>query len=56
MDCIMVLSKIIKIHDVIMVLVDKLSKEINFIPIKSTYKSIDVESFLEINIHIVYFS
>jgi hypothetical protein len=29
-------------HDAIMVVVDKLSKETHFIPIKSTYKEIDV--------------
>jgi hypothetical protein len=29
-------------HDAIMVVVDKLSKETHFIPIKSTFKAIDV--------------
>jgi hypothetical protein len=34
--------KTIKQHDVIMVVMDKLSKETHFIPIKSTFNSIDV--------------
>jgi hypothetical protein len=42
MDFITGLPKTIKQHDAIMVVVDKLSKETHFIPIKSTFKSIDV--------------
>jgi hypothetical protein len=34
--------KTIKQHDAIMVVVDKLRKETHFIPIKSTFKSIDI--------------
>jgi hypothetical protein len=42
MDFITGLPKTIKQHDAIMVVVDNLSKEAHFIPIKSTYKYIDV--------------
>jgi hypothetical protein len=42
MDFITGFPKTIKQHDVIMVVVDKLSKETHFIPIKSTFKSIDI--------------
>jgi hypothetical protein len=35
-------SKTVRKHDAIMVVVDKLSKETHFIPIKSTFKAIDV--------------
>jgi hypothetical protein len=42
MDFIMGLPNIVKQHDAIMVVVDKLSKESHFIPIKSTFKSIGV--------------
>ena len=42
MDFITGLPKIAKQHDAIMVVVDKLSKEAHFIPIKSTFKSINV--------------
>jgi hypothetical protein len=42
MDFITGLPKTIKQHDAIMVVVDKLSKETHFIPIKSTFKAIDV--------------
>jgi hypothetical protein len=42
MDFIMGFPNTIKQHDVIMVVVDKWSKETHFIPIKSTFKSIDV--------------
>jgi hypothetical protein len=40
MDFITGLLNEIKQHDAIMVIVDKLSKETHFIPIKSTYKPI----------------
>ena len=33
-----------KQHDSIMVVVDKLSKETHFIPIKSTYKASNIEN------------
>jgi len=42
MDFIIGFPKIVKQHDAIMVVVDKLRKETHFIPINSTYKSIDV--------------
>jgi hypothetical protein len=42
MDFIIDFQKKIKQHDAIMVVVDKLIKEAHFIPIKSTFKSIDV--------------
>jgi hypothetical protein len=42
MDFIMCLPKTIKQHDAIMVVVDELNKETHFIPIKSTFKAIDV--------------
>jgi hypothetical protein len=42
MDFIIDIPRKIKQHDVIMVVVDKLSKEAHFIPIKSTFKAIDV--------------
>jgi hypothetical protein len=42
MDFITGLPKTTKQHDAIMVVVDKLSKETHFIPIKSTFKAIDV--------------
>jgi hypothetical protein len=42
MDFITGFPKTIKKHDAIMVVVDKLSKEAHFIPIKSTFKAIDV--------------
>jgi hypothetical protein len=46
MDFIIGFPKEIKQHDVIMVVVDNLSKETHFIPIKSTFKSIDVDNIL----------
>jgi hypothetical protein len=39
---IIVFPKTIKIHDAVMVVVDKLRKKTHFIPIKSTFKAIDV--------------
>jgi hypothetical protein len=42
MDFVTFLPKIIKKNDVIMVVVDKISKEAHFIPIKYTSKAIDV--------------
>ena len=42
MDFITGLFKTRKQHDSIMVVVDKLSKEEHFIPIRSTYKSINI--------------
>jgi hypothetical protein len=42
MDFITGLPKSVKQNDVIMVVVDKLSKSSHFIPIKSTYKAIDI--------------
>jgi len=42
MDFITGLPKTMKQHDAIMVVVDKLSKAAHFIPIKSTFKAIDV--------------
>jgi hypothetical protein len=42
MDFITSLSKTIKQHDAIIVVVDKLSNATHFIPIKSTFKAIDV--------------
>ena len=42
MDFIMGFPKTSKHHDAIMVVVDKLRKETHFIPIKSTFKDIDV--------------
>jgi hypothetical protein len=42
MDFITGFPKTIKKHDAIMVVVDKLSKATHFIPIKSTFKAIDV--------------
>jgi hypothetical protein len=44
MDFITGLPKKIKKHDVIMVVVEKLSKVAHFNPIKSTFKSIDVSN------------
>jgi hypothetical protein len=44
MDFITGLPKTVKQHDVIMVVVDKLRKEAHFIPIKSTFKAIDVSN------------
>jgi hypothetical protein len=44
MDFITSLPRKVKKHDAIMVVVDKLSKEFHFIPIKSTFKAIDVEN------------
>jgi hypothetical protein len=41
----MCLPKTIKQHVAIMVVVDKLRKTTHFIPIKSTFKSIDVANF-----------
>jgi hypothetical protein len=46
MDFIMGLPRIGKQCDAIMVVVDKLSKETHFIPIKSTYKEIYVANIL----------
>jgi hypothetical protein len=43
-DFITSLPKTIKQHDEIMVIVDKLRNEAHFIPIKYTYKSIDVSN------------
>jgi hypothetical protein len=40
MDFIIGFPKIVKQHDAIMVVVDKLSKETHFIPIKSSFKAI----------------
>jgi putative transposase len=42
MDFITVLPKTTKKHDAIMVVVDNFSKAAHFIPIKSTFKAIDV--------------
>jgi hypothetical protein len=42
MDFITGFPRIVKKHDAIMVVVDKLSKVAHFIPIKSTFKAIDV--------------
>jgi hypothetical protein len=42
MDFITCLPKTTKQHDPIMVVVDKLSKATHFIPIKSTFKAIDI--------------
>jgi hypothetical protein len=42
MDFITGFPKTIKQHDVIMVVMDKLSKAMHFIPIKSTFNSIEV--------------
>jgi hypothetical protein len=42
MDFITGLPKTVKQHDAIMVVVENLSKEAHFVPIKSTFKSIDV--------------
>jgi hypothetical protein len=42
MDFIIGLPKTIKQHDAIMVVVDKLSKVAHFIPIKSTYKVVNI--------------
>jgi hypothetical protein len=48
-------SKTMKQHDAIMVVVDKLSKVAHFIPIKSTFKVVNVaEYFHEINLHIAW--
>jgi hypothetical protein len=38
----LIVNRTDKKHDTIMVVVDKLSKEPHFIPIKSTFKAIDV--------------
>jgi len=46
MDFITDLPKIVNQHDVIMVVVDSFSKETRFIPIKSTFKAIDVANVL----------
>jgi hypothetical protein len=45
MDFIMGLPNRVKQHDAIMVVVDKLSKETHFVPIKSTFKSINITHF-----------
>jgi hypothetical protein len=42
MDFITVFPRKTKQHDAIMVVVDKLSKETHFTPMKSTYKAIDI--------------
>jgi hypothetical protein len=42
MDFITGFPRTVRKHDAIMVVVDKLSKETHFIPIKSTFKAIDV--------------
>jgi hypothetical protein len=42
MDFITGLSKTMKQHDAIMVVVDKLSKVVHFIPIKSTFKAVNI--------------
>jgi len=42
MDFITGLPKTVRQHDAIMVVVDKLSKVAHFIPIKSTFKAINV--------------
>ena len=42
MDFVTGLPKTVKQHDAIMVVVDKLSKKAHFIPIKSTFKAIDI--------------
>jgi hypothetical protein len=42
MDFITELPKSVKQNDVIMVVVDKLSKSSHFVPVKSTYKAIDI--------------
>ena len=48
MDFIIRFPRTTRKHDAIMQVVDKLSKAAHFIPIKSTYKSIDVDdSFIK---------
>jgi hypothetical protein len=42
MDFITGLPRTIKKHEAIMVVVDKLSKETYFVPIKSNFKAIDI--------------
>jgi hypothetical protein len=42
MDFIMGLPRIGKLHDLIMVVVDKLTKAAHFIPLKTTHKAADV--------------
>jgi hypothetical protein len=42
MDFVTGLTRTIKQHDAVMVVLDKLSKETHFMPIKSTFKAIDV--------------
>ena len=42
MDFIIILSKIKKLNDSIFVVIDKLSKEAHFIPMKSTYKVVNI--------------
>jgi hypothetical protein len=42
MDFIMELPKIGKLHDLIMVVVDKITKAAHFIPLKTTHKEADV--------------
>ena len=42
MDFITGLPKNVKQHDSIMVVVDKLSKVVHFIPLKSTYKGVNI--------------
>ena len=42
MDLIIGLPKNVKQHDSIMVVVDKLSKVAHFIPLKSSYKSVNI--------------
>jgi hypothetical protein len=57
MDFIIGFPKTTKKHDAIMLVVDKLSKETHFIPIKSTFKSIDVvDAFMKEIFHIAWYS
>ena len=50
MDFIIGLLRNFRQHNTIMVLVNKLSKSTDFIPIKSTYKAVNIEKyFYEIN-------
>jgi hypothetical protein len=50
MDFIIGLPKSTKQNDAIMIVVDKLSKDVHFIPIKSTCKAIDIASIFKTEI------
>jgi hypothetical protein len=57
MDFITGFPRTTKQHDAIMVVVDKLSKETHFIPIKSTFKAIDVvDVFMKINFQVAWYA